>query len=96
MKEKELIIKIRDYLKTLDNCFCFKEHGSSYGHSGIPDLIICYRGKFIGLEVKIEKGKTSTLQEVMIRKIRNAGGIAEVVRSVDDVKKVIELLERKT
>jgi Holliday junction resolvase len=60
-----------------------------YGQSGLPDIVCCYKGRFIAFEVKTDKGKTTILQEVMLRKIRAAGGIAEVVRSAEEVKAVI-------
>ena len=94
MKEKYLIESIKAYLKGVDDLFFFKEHGGQYGTSGIPDLIVCYRGRFIAFEAKAEKGKTTVLQEITIRKINKAGGYATVVRSVEDVKAVIESLRR--
>ena len=47
-------------------------------------------GNFYGFEVKTERGKPTALQEATMRKIRLAGGIAVVVRSVADVKAVLE------
>lgn len=61
-----------------------------YGTAGIPDIICCYRGKFVAFEVKNEKGKTTALQESVINKIQKCGGKAVVVKSVDDVKAVRE------
>lgn len=90
VKEKKIVSDILRYLKTLDGCFFFKEHGGMYGTAGIPDLIICYKGNFIGLEVKTDTGRATDLQLATIRKIQRAGGIAGVVRSVDEVKSVIE------
>ena len=92
MKENEITNKIRDYLKTLPECFSWKEHGGLYGTTGIPDIIVCYRGRFVAFEVKGEKGKVTVLQMVTIRKIQAAGGIAAVVRSVDDVRAVLARL----
>ena len=92
MKENEITNKIRDYLKTLPECFSWKEHGGLYGTTGIPDIIVCYRGRFVAFEVKNEKGKATVLQMVTIRKIQAAGGIAAVVRSVDDARAVISKL----
>lgn len=60
-----------------------------YGTAGIPDIIACINGRFYGFEVKTEDGRPTKLQESTIRKIKNAGGIALVVRSVDEVKAVI-------
>ena len=90
MKESEIVRKITGYLKTVENCFFWKEHGGMYGTAGIPDIIACIRGSFFGFEVKTDKGKTTTLQDATIRKINSAGGTAVVVRSVEDVKAVLE------
>lgn len=92
MKESEIVSAIKEYLKTVNNCFYWKEHGGEFGQAGIPDIICCLNGKFIAFEVKTDKGKTTVLQEITLRKIRRAGGYAEVVRSVIDVKTIIEKL----
>ena len=90
MLEKEITNKILRYLRALDGCYCFKEHGGSYGSSGIPDIICCYFGRFVAFEVKTEKGRTTALQDIQIRNIQRAGGVAYVVRSLDDVKAVLK------
>lgn len=90
MKESNIVTAIKKYLKTVEGCFFWKEHGGMYGTAGIPDLILCYKGKFIGLEVKTDEGKPTALQEATIRKIRACGGVAEIVRSVAEAKAVIE------
>lgn len=58
--------------------------------NGVPDILCCLNGIFIGLEVKTEKGKPSALQLRNIKQIKKASGIAGVVRSVDDVKELLE------
>jgi Holliday junction resolvase len=93
MLEKDITAKIIKYLKSLDKCFCFKEHGGTYGSAGIPDIICCYRGHFVALEVKTPKGKTTPLQEFNIKQINRAGGTAVVVRGLEDVKVVLNSLE---
>ena len=62
MKESELIRKISEYLKSVPDLFFWKEHGGMYGTAGIPDLIVCYRGRFIGLECKVGKNEVTVLQ----------------------------------
>ena len=47
-------------------------------------------GRFIAFEIKTPSGKTTKLQEATIRKILNAGGVAAVVHSVDEVKAILE------
>lgn len=90
MKESDVVKAIMKYLKTVPNCFCWKEHGGMYGTAGIPDIIACINGRFFGFEVKTEGGKPTKLQEATIRRILAAGGTAQVVRSVDEVRTVIE------
>lgn len=90
MSEKVIVNAIIKHLKSLDNCFCFKEHGGIYGTAGIPDVICCFKGKFIAFEVKTETGRVSEIQKHTIAKIRKALGIAEVVRSLDEVKGILQ------
>ena len=95
MKESDLIHKISDYLKTVPNLFYWKEHGGMYGTAGIPDIIVCYRGRFIGLECKVGKNKPTVLQAVTIRPIIQAGGYAVVVRTVEEVRQIITAFEKE-
>jgi hypothetical protein len=90
MKESDIVKAIMKYLKTVPHCFAWKEHGGMYGTAGIPDIIACINGDFFGFEVKTEIGKPTKLQEATIRKILAAGGTALVVRSVDEVRAVVD------
>lgn len=89
MLEKDIVKAIMKYLRTVPGCFAWKEHGGMYGTAGIPDIIACVDGRFYAFEVKTETGQTTALQEATIRKIHKAGGIAVVVRSVEDVRRVL-------
>jgi len=89
MLEKDIVNKILRYLKTVPDCFCWKEHGGMYGTAGIPDIIACIGGRFFAFEVKTETGKTTALQDATIRKILSCGGHAFVVRSVEEVRTAI-------
>lgn len=91
-KEKSITNAILKYLKSLDGCFAWKEHGGMYGTAGIPDIICCYKGKFIGIEVKRPEGKVSKLQKALLKKINTSGGVAIIAYSVDDVVKVVDKL----
>ena len=93
MNEATLIQSIRKYLATLPDCFFWKEHGGQYGTAGIPDIVVCYKGRFIALEAKAGKNKPTKLQAATIDKIRQAGGTAAVVYSVEDVKAVLSEME---
>ena len=90
MLEKDIVAAIQRYLATLgEDVFFWKEHGSAYGTSGVPDIVCCYRGRFLGLEVKRPGGRLTPLQERTLARISAAGGIARRVESVEDVKDII-------
>lgn len=86
MSEAAIQNKIIKYLKSI-GAYTIKT--ISTNRNGTPDILCCLNGKFIALEVKTNKGITSALQEHHIKEIKNCGGIAAVVRSVDDVKECI-------
>ena len=97
MLEKDIVAAIRRYLGTLgDDVFFWKESGGPYGTSGVPDIICCYKGRFLGLEAKLPGGKLTALQERALERINRAGGIARRVESVDDVRDVIAQADRET
>lgn len=56
-----------------------KFFANSYTKSGIPDVLACVNGYFVGIEVKAQNGKPSELQLYNVRKIREAGGFAMVL-----------------
>ena len=89
MAEIEITNAILRYLRTMPRCFAWKEHGGMYGTAGIPDIIACIDGRFYAFEVKTPNGKATKLQDATIRKILACGGTASVVRSVDEVRAVI-------
>ena len=92
MLEKDITTAIMRYLKTVPGCFAFKEHGGMYGTAGLPDVICCYRGRFVAFEVKTTSGRLSKLQEIMITKIEDAKGQAFKVTSVNAVKEILKNL----
>lgn len=94
MLERDIVTAIRKYLASLgSDVFFWKEHGSVYGTNGVPDIICCYKGRFLGLECKLPGGRLTKLQKRTIEKINRAGGVACRVESVEDVKRVIERVE---
>ena len=74
-KVKAKVKKILDVYEVY--YFCPATGG--YGRSGIPDFVCCYKGKFIAIECKAGKGKTTALQDREIASIKDRGGIALVV-----------------
>lgn len=72
--------------------FCYKNHGSEYMMNGLPDIICCAEGLFIGLETKHPETRddTSVRQEYVQGLIRQAGGMAQVVTSPREAVRVVK------
>lgn len=82
-QEKNLENKIKDFLKK-NKIYHFKTKGGIYGTIGLPDLVICFNGKFIGLELKSKSGKVSLQQFKNGAKITENNGIFAVIDDYDD------------
>ena len=96
MLERDVVAVIKKYLASLgSDIFFWKEHGGPYGTSGVPDIICCYKGRFLGLEVKLSTGTLTELQKRAIDRINRAGGIASRVESVADVQKIIAKVDEE-
>lgn len=50
--------------------------GAKYTKSGIPDLIVCHCGLFLGIELKAPRGHPEDIQWYHLKEIDKAGGIA--------------------
>jgi len=100
MLEKNIQKSILDWLGYRGDIYFFRagsgqfktDTGSYFktGRPGCPDIIVCFKGKFIGFEVKTDKGKQSDRQKDAEEDIKNAGGRYYIVRSIDDVEKIIK------
>jgi Holliday junction resolvase len=80
-------------LKTLGAYYFYPVTGG-YGSSGVPDIVGCYEGLFFGIECKAGKNKPTKLQDLNLRQIDTAGGIALVVNE-DNVADVATLLKER-
>ena len=92
-EETKLQKSVQKYLES-KGAYCFKVHGSAYMKAGIPDIIACYKGYFIGIECKVGKNKMSKLQEEHRDEIVRAGGIHILAYKLDDVKEVLEIFKK--
>ena len=82
--------KVKDKVKRL-----LAEHGAyhfmpathGYGSSGVPDIVACIQGRFIGIECKANGGKPTALQLKNLQELSSAGGIAILVdeHGLDDL-----------
>ncbi len=89
--ESKLSRKIMDQLR-LKGWFCFKVHGSEHMMAGLPDIMVCAEGQFIGLETKMPQSRenVSPVQHLVHSKIENAGGTARVVCSPAEAIAIVE------
>jgi len=78
--------KIKKYLAS-EGIYYFCPIGGPYSVKGVPDIVCCVRGQFVGIEVKAPgKEKTLTHNQAMhISLIKGNGGVAFVASSLDDV-----------
>ncbi|MGX9924144.1 hypothetical protein ACWIG4_30320 [Streptomyces sp. NPDC002248] len=72
--------------------FCFKVHGSEKMMAGLPDIICCINGMFLGLETKTpdKRKNTSPRQKFVHERIKGSRGFVHVVCSVPEALAVVE------
>lgn len=87
--EKDIQKDILKYLKTIPGIFFYKAQGGAFGKNGIPDIIVCLDGRFLGIEVKRPGGRLSRLQEHVGMQIRHARGGHLVATSCEEVREFI-------
>lgn len=90
MKESDLSKKIALKMRQR-GCWAVKIAAGPRQGTGLPDIIGCYMGVFLGLEVKLPgKEKTMTvLQKARLDAIVAAGGLGEMVTSWEDVESIL-------
>ena len=100
--EQQLQKKIIKYLdaRNIWNCKTITTN-----RRGVPDILACVEGFFLGVECKSPERprSVSQLQQHQIQKIRESGGLAivassltDVVLIVDDILKVANKLEENS
>ena len=70
-KVKNLLARYKVYF------FMPATHG--YGSSGVPDIVACMQGKFIGIEVKANGGVPTALQMKNLMSIVDNKGISLII-----------------
>ena len=78
MREKQFEQQVKTFLKD-QGCWVLKTWSNGIQRDGVPDLLVCCNGLFLGVELKNEKGKASALQLWNVYEIRKAGGIGIVL-----------------
>jgi len=95
LKETDITKQILDMLNYLPDVYAYKHWGGPMGLRGVHDIICCFHGNFVSIEVKspnLKKAEYSVWQERFAWHVQKAKGICMCVQSVD---KVVENLDIK-
>ena len=89
--EQQIQTKI---ISVLENRGAYVVKIVSATRAGVPDILACYQGNFIGIEVKKPSTKTnvSKLQQYNLQKIIDAKGRAIVAWEPEQVEELLDLL----
>lgn len=79
ISERAFQQRVEKFLKK-ENVWFLKVWGNGIQRSGIPDLLICCNGQFIGCELKCENGKATELQMYELKQIQRSGGCAIILK----------------
>jgi hypothetical protein len=92
--ESKIQREIIEYLNSLPEAYVYNAVGNAVSAKGTSDLLVCYKGLFLALEVKRPDGSYAlqTDQAIRQRQVRKAHGIAEVVTSIKDVATLLRSL----
>lgn len=92
MTERQVQTKIKNYLEKKGAYVVKVVHANK---AGVPDILCCYRGSFVGIEVKRPETirKVTELQKVNLAEIVKCGGYSCVAASIEDVQAILEEVE---
>jgi hypothetical protein len=83
--------KVQEDLKTLPDCYFTKIQQVAI--RGIPDILLCVNGRFVGMELKVDS-EISALQLYNLMKIQEANGVA-IIATPKNWKIIFPLLKEK-
>lgn len=69
-----------------------KIHGGPYQAAGIVDIIGCWKGRYIAIELKMPGEVPTDLQKLFLNEVHDSGGIAGVAYSV---KEALDIRDQK-
>lgn len=88
--------QIKARLRTVPGLWFYMPVQNGMGVVGIPDFIVCYRGRLLAIETKAP-GKTAATtphQKAQLAAIQDAGGTTMVVDSVEPVEAWIGVMQK--
>lgn len=94
--ETKLVAKILKRLRQQGGWW-LKVHGGATQLTGVPDILGCYRGRFVAIEVKLPvpgRIAASPRQRLILKRISQAGGFAIIATTPQDALKVLEEIDQ--
>lgn len=93
-RESALQASVIEYLRGRDT-YVYNAGGSASSAKGTADLLVCYKGRFLALELKRPDGSYGETRQQAIRRgqVVKAGGASAVVASIGDVATVLRQID---
>lgn len=89
--EKSLDKQVKKLIESRGG-FAAKIHGHAF-QAVLPDFLVCYKGRFLGFEDKSAHGTHRPGQKSSLIMIQRAGGIAETVYHIDQVRAILDQID---
>ena len=91
--EKKVKTKVKSILDKLGAYHCMPATGG-YGANGVPDIIACYKGLFVGIECKANGGRPTALQRKHLKDIQTAKGFSIIIdeHNIDMLESLLDQL----
>jgi hypothetical protein len=88
--EKWVKAQVVKMLKELE-AYYFYPVASGYMRTGVPDIVVCYKSHFLGIECKANGNRTTEIQDRNLVAIKKNGGIAVVIdeNNLDQLKEML-------
>ena len=96
VKEKWVKQQVVKMLKAMGVYYFFPIAGA-YTSIGVPDIVACIKGRFVGIECKCGMNMPTVLQQKNIDAIIANGGVAIVINegALETLKKILEDLNNE-
>lgn len=87
--EERLKISVLKFLRERGGFF-EKTHGNDMTRNGMPDIVGCYRGQYVAIELKAKGKKPTDIQLRVLKEIRRAGGIGAWADDLETVERAFD------
>jgi Holliday junction resolvase len=91
--KKAVVSKLKKY-----GAYYFFPVTGGFGRSGVPDIVVCHRGRFVAIECKAGNNQPTGLQLKNIKEIQAAHGVALIINenTLDWVDLVMQGIDDET